>query len=77
MGEISEVIAGSGPKTTDKYNRAKTPYSTGFLFTVKPLQTGFTSKGDRENVDQALGETRNQLLRKMKEAKGGNIIKYN
>jgi hypothetical protein len=73
MGEISEVIAGSGPKTTDKYNRAKTPYSSGFLFTVKPLQTGFTHKSDRENVDQALGETRNQLLKRMKESKGGTL----
>jgi len=55
-------------KAADLYTRARTPYNTGFLFTVQPELKNI----DKRNVmERSLGEGRMKLFKKMTEGSGG------
>ena len=68
-GSSSEGNADGEPKKApDLYQRARTPYNTGFLFTVQPELKNI----DKRNVmERTLGEGRMKLFKKMSEG-GGN-----
>mmetsp|Transcript_14577 Transcript_14577/g.24155 ORF Transcript_14577/g.24155 Transcript_14577/m.24155 type:complete len:623 (+) Transcript_14577:75-1943(+) len=74
-----DVAAGAGAKksatgaaaatSSDMYQRARTPYNTGFLFTVRPELKNI----DKRNVmEQKLGEGRMKLFKKATEGSAGN-----
>jgi transcription factor SPN1 len=59
---------GEPKKAPDLYTRARTPYNTGFLFTVQPELKNI----DKRNVmEKSLGEGRMKLFKKMSESSGG------
>jgi hypothetical protein len=63
--DTSDVFA-AGPATVDPNKRVKTPYSNGFLFTVKPEQRSV----EKTDSSAALGASRTSLMKKMKDSKG-------
>jgi hypothetical protein len=63
--DTSDVFA-AGPATVDPNKRVKTPYSNGFLFTVKPEQRSV----EKTDTSAALGASRTSLMKKMKDSKG-------
>ena len=59
-----EDAAPGAKKAPDLYSRARTPYNTGFLFTVQPELKNI----DKRNVmEKSLGEGRMRLFKKMSE----------
>lgn len=63
------ALAGSNNTgSKDIYMRARTPYSSGFLFTVQPEAKVVEKK---ESNEKAFGQTRALLLKKMSNSKGG------
>ena len=63
------ALAGSNSTgNKDIYMRARTPYSSGFLFTVQPEAKVVERK---ESNEKAFGQTRALLLKKMANTKGG------
>jgi len=71
-GSSSEAGADGEPKKApDLYTRARTPYNTGFLFTVQPELKSI----DKRNVmERSLGEGRMKLFKKMSEGGGGKAL---
>ena len=59
----------SAPTDGLAHSRARTPYSTGFLFTVQPDDNKKVHR--RASNEKMYGQTRAQLLKKIKDAKGG------
>ena len=63
-----EGAANTKKKAADNHSRARTPYNTGFLFTVQPELKNI----DKRNVmERSLGEGRMKLFKKMSEGGGG------
>lgn len=72
---LQEALTGSSAQSTDMYQRARTPYSTGFIFTVRPDEGSANASAERPRQQQSLlkkaAETKSggkvQLQKKMKE----------
>ena len=63
--DVEQVLAGGGAGINDGYSRARTPYSNGFLFTVRPELKTEVKKPRK--VESTGGKV--QLEKKMKELK--------
>jgi hypothetical protein len=66
-GDLEAVLAGQANNATDTRARARAPYSTGFLFTVKPEEKTVHKKESNEKV---YGQTRAELMKKLHDQKG-------
>lgn len=66
-GDLEAVLAGQAGGAKDTRARARAPYSTGFLFTVKPEEKSVQKKESNEKV---YGQTRADLMKKLQDQKG-------
>jgi hypothetical protein len=70
-GDANGAASGAAKKGADLYSRARTPYNTGFLFTVQPEMKSV----DKSNVmERKLGEGRMKLFKKMAEGGSGKAL---
>ena len=65
---LGAALGGSVQVQTDNRIRARTPFSSGFLFTVQPETKTVQRK---ETDEKVFGTARAGLMKKMKESKGG------
>lgn len=75
-GGLNSLLGGvADPKKTADTSRARTPFSSGFLFTVqpefKPIRPNGNEEGGRVYREEGMDESRTKMLRVMKDASRG------
>lgn len=67
-----DALMSGNAGNTEAYGgqRVRTPYSSGFVYTVQPESKVITKR----NAEDEVGDTRSRLLKRMKEVRGGGVV---